>query len=134
VPSGKTIMGDWLVLTHATGAAQVYGDSVSFVLPFSSTLPIHWIRENGEEAITAGEQKSTACLGTVSAPTAANGNICLYTDTEVGLSTNEANNLSLNEWKWGLGVESRVMGFDFRALSAGEGFVAAGGTWAATAP
>jgi hypothetical protein len=133
VPSGKTLMGNWLITVRASGASQAFGNSVSFVLPLSKTPVVHWIRENREEATATGEQKSTACLGTVAAPTATAGQLCVYTDTESGLSTNEAVNKFLFQWKWGLGLSASSVGFDTKALSNAEGAVAAGGSWAVTA-
>jgi hypothetical protein len=143
LPAGKTLKGQWVnVFYDASGAT-----SVSFALPLATAPAVHWIKEDGLEATASGEEPSTVCLGTAPEPTAASGNLCVYTTAEEDLSTNTFLNNILFGWKWGMSVcawseaqctadTATPFGFDMEAYSgrssAGEEAIARG-TWAVTA-
>jgi hypothetical protein len=91
-----------------------------------------------------GEEKSTVCLGSVSEPTATKGNLCVYTGSEGGISTNEPANNAFVGWKWGLAVFAGIggtvkpdtatpFGFGVDALKTEEGYLNPRGSWAVTA-
>ena len=93
LPPGKTETGTWgYGLTSAGGAATI---PISFTIPLSAKLTetqVHYINIHNEEVVfpeptkgliftgpTEVKQKSTQCLGSVEAPTAEPGNLCVYT-------------------------------------------------------
>jgi hypothetical protein len=147
LPSGKTLTGEWGIWQHVS-SAQTLGTTVSFGIPLKTAPAVHWIRMNEEEATATGEQKSTACKGSVANPTAEPGNLCLYTGQESGLSTNEAFNKFIVGWKWGMKVDNwpegsgaantepntaSPFGFGINAFASEETYVTTAGTWAVTA-
>ena len=91
-PPGKTETGTWSWFSSAEGAVAI---PISFTIPLSAKLAetqVHYINKFNEEVIfpeptkgliftgpTEEEQKSTQCLGSVEAPTAEPGNLCVYT-------------------------------------------------------
>lgn len=151
LPSGKTLKGEWGIKTHTTATGLV-GNSVSFTIPLGKAPAVHWIMENGKEAtdeevsgkLVKKEQASTECLGSVAAPTAQPGNLCVYTGSETGLQTSETFNNYLLKWPWGLAVSqwgeggalgpdtASLVGFGITVLSEGETSVTVNGTWAVT--
>jgi hypothetical protein len=144
LPSGKTLKGDWGIFAHDPSGAQEEGTTVAFNIPLAQAPVVHWIKANGKEATPTEEVTSTACTGTVAAPTASKGNLCVYTGREEGFSTNEAANKYFFKSKWGLKVDdwtegemeqntASSLGFGVNAFALEEVAVVVGGTWAVTA-
>jgi hypothetical protein len=143
LPAGETLKGAWSIDTHTTGTEPVY-TTASFGLPLAAAPSAHYINEGSEELTASGTQASTKCHGSVAAPSADAGNLCVYAGGESGISTNEPFNNFLIHWKWGIAVNASklggsvqpntaaVFGFGVTALSEGETLVGASGTWAVT--
>lgn len=151
LPSKQTLRGNWLIYARAGGVEPLV-ENVSFGLALSKAPAVHWIMKNGEEAgveevsgvLKQKNQTSTACTGEVSNPTAEPGNLCLYTNEESHLYTNEATLVGFFKWPWPVTAlqinrgspEPNVAtpyGFDVQAIAEGEGTTVVGGSWAVTA-
>jgi hypothetical protein len=82
LPAGKTETGTWTYNLETEGeSGQLV--SVSFPIPLAEPLEggtVHYILVNGKEWDfgTETEVTSSECLGSVSAPKAAVGNLCVY--------------------------------------------------------
>jgi hypothetical protein len=77
LPPGETETGGWAVSPSAEGLAVA---SISFNIPLASALPeedVHFVGHNGD---------GSTCPGTVEAPTATAGNLCVYEDELFGVS------------------------------------------------
>jgi collagen triple helix repeat protein len=85
LPAGETETGVW-----AFGKSKVVGNvAVSFPIPLAAALDnsqVHYLNKAGQEVHfdeseedLMKEEPSTQCLGTVSAPSALPGNLCVYT-------------------------------------------------------
>ena len=111
--SGETMTGAYLIDEHATAAAQDWRVAVPF--PVSAPADVVDIQVDG---VTGGE----TCTGSVSAPTAPPGALCIYREMTVN-GTMAA----------GRGDRPRT-GFIVELISAGVGDAFAEGTWAYTAP
>ncbi len=99
LPPGKTETGTWSYGIASTSSAAVI--PISFTIPLSAKLTetqVHYINSFKKEVIfpepTKGlifggisetEQSSTQCSGTVEAPTAEPGNLCVYTGENSGV-------------------------------------------------
>jgi hypothetical protein len=70
LPSGKTLRGAWGGGVTATAISQVFETSISFAFPLASAPTIHIIQ--------AGGVPPTQCPGTVTAPEAQPGHLCVY--------------------------------------------------------
>lgn len=81
LPEKATETGAWLFGPVANGA-EVRIVIASFTVKLKEALDlshVHYINAKGKEEPLPGEEvTSTACLGTVSAPTATSGNFCIY--------------------------------------------------------
>jgi hypothetical protein len=141
LPSGKTLKGVW-ALTATTPEKIAYElpvDAVSFGIPLSEAPVSHYINKAGMELTATGEQVSTVCVG----GSATAGNLCVYANQEIGLSTNEPDNKFLLQWKWGISVgditassepgTASTSGFGVQALSLEGVSTVASGSWAVTA-
>lgn len=98
LPSNKTETGVWTIGTISAGAAPgagvVYNVPISFPIPLAAALPataVHYVAANGKEPVYVEnptteeleltEVTPTKCLGTVAAPSAVAGNLCVYTQS-----------------------------------------------------
>ncbi|MGA9305250.1 MAG: hypothetical protein WBW31_07605 [Candidatus Sulfotelmatobacter sp.] len=141
LPPGKTETGTWGFFSVAEGFVVV---PISFPIQLSAKLAetqVHYINQFNEEVIfpeptqglvftgpTREEKKSTQCLGSVEAPTAEPGNLCVY-----GYSgSNEPFNFPFHNPENGM-EEAGTTGTSlyFHEAGAEEG---SNGTWAVTAP
>jgi hypothetical protein len=80
LPAGKTETGAW-VAGKSSGASIQYVP-ISFTLPLEKPLDeshVHILNESGQEFLDGTEVHSGDCEGSVSAPTAKPGNLCIYT-------------------------------------------------------
>jgi Collagen triple helix repeat (20 copies) len=149
LPSGKTLQGEWSLVGQASGAFQLIGSSVSFALPLGAAPTVHYITSIGERVFNETTKKteevsSTACLGSVSAPSANPGNLCIYANEEKNTETEiAAFNIApplICAWEVsclpGGAKQGRVgspYGFGIETFSHEEGQVSVNGTWAVTA-
>lgn len=131
LPPGETETGAWALSS---------GTQSSFV-PLSFNIPLaeapestHFVNKNGEEFVSANFETFTAvyqtpvnCLGTVEAPTAPSGMICIYAKKQAAI---EGANLgfinSTEDQRW-------TSGATFQFLKATTTSAIAWGTWAVTA-
>lgn len=116
LPAGKTEMGVWAApIIENVGHGLIVGNSaISFVIPLSSAPTVEYIKA-GEEAT----EHVTECGGTLEHPKAAEGFLCVYTNTE-GFTTFEE-------------ATSYVSGADLAFDGGLEAGFTANGTWAVTA-
>ena len=121
LPAGKTLRGAWASGGVATAAIQYAWDNISFGFRFASAPRAH-IRPVG--AAATGE-----CPGSVAAPEAAAGQLCVYTQVSLNviqtLLCDPASNVC------GSNTQNRY-GTTVRATSNAAGIFYAWGTWAAT--
>jgi len=146
LPAGETETGTWSWFSSAGGAVAI---PISFAIPLSAKLTetqVHYINNHGEEVIfpeptkgltfggpTEERKESTQCLGSVEAPTAAPGNLCVYagkTITPFSLVSDAFENPA-NEFP--STVETGTAG-TVMLMSVGAGGEETFGTWAVTAP
>jgi hypothetical protein len=139
LPSSKTWTGGWAFgKTTAGGEVHI---PISFPLPLATALGesgVHFLNKAGKEIVLGPsfeplEETSTKCLGTASAPSAAAGNLCIYTSAQLAQEKFfAASNFSIKKiGSSGLGTSTTGALLTVEAEAAGsEGY----GTWAVTAP
>lgn len=137
LPPEKTETGSWVLAKPAALGAVPVG--ISFAIPLELPLQasrVHFIGEDGEEVtfdfITEElkKQPSTVCLGSVDAPTAEPGNLCVYTGNLVSAVAWNEKIKTLDSTN-SAGSSTAGARIEFVALSAeATGY----GTWAVTAP
>ncbi len=147
LPKGESLKGEWS-LTGESAAGGPEGtpalSSVSFGIPLAAAPAVHYIREDGLEAIVSGGKEeqvtSTECLGEVEDPQANPGALCIYAkeeqNTEKALGTFLfPNACALAET--GLCTISAPAadpyGFGLMTLAEHAGNIRVAGTWAVTA-
>ncbi len=137
LPSGKTETGAWSAdgLINSPEPGEVINSQTFAPIPFAIPLAaplgeadVHYVNEAGLE----GGAPSTKCTGTAAAPTAASGNLCIYSATEANVTTSNefivkaSSNVELGAATAGSALLVLATSSEF------EGF--AYGTWAVTAP
>ncbi len=120
VPAFETIVGAVGTGETATGVGDTTQEAVSFPVKMPGNLTAHVIR--------SGDPVPAGCSGSVSAPGASPGNLCVFIDYE--------NNISSFGFYRSDGVNNVTSpyGGQVYAFSAGAGNFEFAGTWAATAP
>ena len=135
LPKGETETGAWSFGPLPKGLATPSVLVASFAIPLAAPLDsshVHFINPEGEEEFGLGEHQKPsivgACLGTVAAPAATSGNLCVY-----AFSLNEATsaNIAILNPAGGEGA-GRTGALQEFLLGAGE--ASGAGTWAVTAP
>ena len=81
LPSGKTLRGSYAVTVVGTGAGNVARVGVPFEFTLSAKPTVH--------RIAVGGAPTTECPGSVTAPEAQPGNLCVYEKTLVNASAVE---------------------------------------------
>jgi hypothetical protein len=85
LPAGKSLMGTWstAAITGPSALALEFAP-ISFQFPLSTALP-----EANVHFIALGDETGTGpCAGTINAPTAQSGHLCVYTsEEEIGPSS-----------------------------------------------
>jgi hypothetical protein len=125
IPSGTTVSGVFADVDHGpdTNQAEV---GVSFPLPAPADLAFTQVNfAPGHEAQTGDEDPT--CTGTVGAPSAPAGKVCLYV-ADLLADANSANGQYLQ------GGQASRLGFEVMATRTGGAPALARGTWAYTAP
>jgi Collagen triple helix repeat (20 copies) len=95
LPSGKTLEGDWTFGSAVVTGPDLAVTSVSFGIPLSEAPVPHLVNANHKELAVKGgsveEVTPVNCTGTVAAPTAAKGVLCVYVAKEAGLEKSMIN-------------------------------------------
>lgn len=113
LPTGKTLRGNYNIGGTAAAANALANTSISFVFQFASAPTFNYIAPGGSS--------TAACPGSATNPTAAPGNLCVYSQGVA--NTTGARNNNIDQWGDTLFINSTTTGnfFDF-------------GIWAATSP
>jgi hypothetical protein len=144
LPSGKTETGAWafgpLSAAAVTGGGLIV--PISFAIPLASPLDashVHYINENGQEVtgITFKEEKAeettaapTECLGTVEAPSAQPGNLCVYTAAKLNAVASSESIGQLGTGSTGASTAGAALSFE--TFGGGGAQHIGKGTWAVT--
>jgi hypothetical protein len=121
LPNGKSEKGVWAVIGNGKSGGFV-GDRISFTIPLSSSPTVHFIPP--ETTPPAG------CAGSVSAPAAAPGNLCVFNIfAPLGAAFTEFYNPETGTNKATTAGKTGVL---LIFSSTVEGSQAAAGTWAVT--
>ena len=123
LPSGVTLKGAFRTSAQGDSSA-ISGGAVSFAFPLASDPTPHLIADGGEP--------TTECPGTVAAPTALAGHLCLYEEFASAAITskiigNPVNNTSNEASKFGFTYQAQI------GTGSATNFAWVG-TWAVTAP
>jgi hypothetical protein len=110
--SGKTVRGRYFFADTAVAADELASEGMSFIFTLASAPTSHFI--------PAGGIPPSECPGTVTAPEAQPGHLCVY--SEIELNTSPAL------------TSVTPYGFDARGTSAAVGLYGSRGHWAVTAP
>jgi len=150
LPPGKTETGEWSLVRNVPGSGERVAAANSFNIPLASVPTAHYLRKTGKEPFYNGETEKeeertvAGCSGTVVSPTAAAGNLCIYTSEEASAFKNVFGNIILpvvcplssggacvgsttGADKYGFGLET------ISESELGPGLVSVAGTWAVTA-
>jgi|SRR6476469_154974 len=99
LPEGATETGLW-TFGSTVGEPEGVRAPISFPIPLTAPIPtanVHYISQTGEEKTSPTQEvPSTICQGTVSAPTAPPGHLCVYERSMSGGSTIVYNESILN--------------------------------------
>lgn len=117
LPSGKTEKGAYNLAGNRYSGGGAYYPSVEATYP----IPIGF--EPTITLVKPGGSPTAACPGTVEAPTAAPGNLCIYAQYEVGAIETAANTPAKGHFGWRVRV-GVLEGAPYEDS----------GTWAVTAP
>jgi hypothetical protein len=118
VPSGTTIRGSYGTGGAATTSTKFYFLDIAYGFQMSAALTVTWLADNA--APTA------ACPGTPTNPQATAGNLCIYTNDDVGVASLDA--FQTSSTRWGASPFLRS------ATGAADSVAWSWGSWAATAP
>jgi hypothetical protein len=123
LPSGKTETGGWALSPSAEGLAVA---AISFNIPLNTELsPEHVF-------FVGGTGNGSACLGTVEAPTATPGNLCVYHNSAQFVDLLKITFKEIISYTYKSGGASKVGAFlAFEAEASAPRLGA--GTWAVTA-
>jgi hypothetical protein len=145
LPSGKTETGVWAFGEQSAGGAGFV--SISFPIPLPAPLlttsgDVRYVNSAGKEvvfnAVTENEEEvepsvAGACLGNAKEPSAAPGNLCVYTASLVGAFTNpsaiKGPGFTHSETEGSASTAGTVIEFILSAEGANGA-----GSWAVTAP
>jgi hypothetical protein len=122
LPSGATLRGVFQVAGTDTPAVAGHAASaISFVFPLAEAPEPHFVLEGGPPV--------EACPGSVSAPEATPGHVCVYTGHQ-----QNASNLTILDPVTGSGLGSSRFGVSISAVGSADSNYFLSGTWAVTAP
>ena len=122
LPSGATLKGAFTIATTVTTLQERVGTQISFGIPLASA-PI-------ANLIYAGDTPPAACPGTVAAPQADPGNLCIYE----GVGTNIELEGVEDPVTGATNGTARPFGASVVGISTAVGDVNSSGSWAVTAP
>jgi hypothetical protein len=141
LPAGQTETGTWAfgpVPVSAVSPSGLMVMPVSFPIPLAKSLgasAVHYVIKPGKEEVWSvpnekyEEQNTTACAGSVEAPTAEEGNFCFYVGAGEIMPYEENDITGPGGQGDGTGTAGAIIRFDIPgpATTLGEG------TWAVTA-
>ena len=122
LPSGATLRGVFEVAgTDTPAVAGSAASAVSFVFPLAQAPEPHLVPEAGPPV--------AACPGSVGAPEALPGHVCVY----IGSMSN-ASSIAISDPVTGIGPGSSRFGIAISAVGSFDSNYLVSGTWAVTAP
>jgi hypothetical protein len=122
LPSGATLRGAFqLAGTDTPAVAGTAATAITFVFPLAQAPEPHLVVEGGPPV--------AACPGTVDAPEALAGHVCIYTG-----SVANASSFALGDPVTGVGPGSSRFGVTLSAAGSFDSNYSVSGTWAVTAP
>jgi hypothetical protein len=124
IPAGKTLRGNWMANGIATSAGQPAYDPVEFVFRFASA-PTAYI-------LAPGAAATTECPGTLAAPEASPGSLCLYTFSSINVANRYTCNPLNNTCGFSPSIYTNRYGTVIRVDATAAGLFYSWGTWAAT--
>ncbi len=139
LPGGATETGVWVVAKSGADGAGGMLAPISFTIPLAAPLEgaeVHYINPAGKEVRIDEEEAelleftSTACLGTVDAPSATSGNLCIYAHKNTGLTYSDLIHKASSSGGSFEGGSAGVSGAIIPSVS-GETFIG-NGSWAVT--
>jgi hypothetical protein len=120
LPSGQTLRGSFNLDTVAAGASQINGSAIAFGFSLASAP--------AAQIIPVGGSTTAQCAGSVAAPSAAAGYLCLYESTKSNLSSLEVCNSG------NVCPAANAFGAELFAIATATGRFYVDGTWAVKAP
>jgi hypothetical protein len=122
LPSARSLRGTWAVSGGSDGNPTTVSGAVSFGVVLASAPAPTFVAD--------GDSPSASCPGSVVAPTAARGHLCIYENS------GSANVGSVTLRAPGSSTDPSAAPFGTLVIvdSAGDGPVTDGGSWAVTAP
>jgi hypothetical protein len=120
LPSGGTETGAWATTPYIAAAGEIAIDTLSFAIPLATAPTPHFMKHG---------ETSTECKGIAEAPTAAAGNLCVYTAIEVNRVESTIASTGNGSGAPGAGT----IGAMVIVSSTGAGPAEFWGTWAVTA-
>jgi hypothetical protein len=121
LPSGKSLKGAYSASGTAAAASAYTTDAISFEIPLAVAPTAHFVG--------VGTVAPSQCPGTVAAPTAAAGNLCIYE----GQKTNIVVDSFQDPVTGSTGSVVRPWGAEVVARSTAAGDFVTAGSWAVTA-
>ena len=123
-PAFSTQYGAFSVEGTAAGAGQYDDANISYPVPTGSSLT--------PQVIKIGDSLPTGCSGSVTAPAASAGYLCIFVGYSLNIATSSVSPVAYNP-ATGYQGTSRY-GADVQVASTAAGGYVLSGTWAATAP
>ena len=124
LPSGKTLTGAYAVVFQAAAGNAFEADAYSYAFPLATAPTVHYIPMGGTPP--------AQCPGTVAAPAAAPGNLCVFEDDGFNLAALGVGFRIIDTTTNTSGASGK-MGFEIQLGSAAAGLTESVGTWAVTA-
>ena len=122
LPSGKTLQGAYYLGWTAPSAVPIGITAISFGIPLASAPKPRWV--------LIGSTAPPECGGSVTAPTAAPGNLCIYE----GAKANIGAQVMIDPATSAAGTTARPYGIGLLGRAASAGDFYSTGVWAVTAP
>ena len=116
-PTTAVVRGSWSMMDNAASVGSYMSTDINWGYTFSAPLAVHFIPSGG--ALPAG------CSGTVAAPVAAAGNLCVFAFGQSGVGNPDIRNVSNS------GGTTSPFGANLFATATATGNVYAYGSWAA---
>lgn len=132
IPAGKTVTGAWGGRLMPADTVDPNNPLLTYSFPVRAPEPLIDLEVNFGAETPGDSDADPGCAGSIDAPTAPPGNVCIYVD---GDNLNNTSSLAGFALVPGADREANALGFIVRILAAdNEGSFRAEGTWAYTAP
>ena len=127
IPAGKTLRGNWIASAISAGAGQQSAyDPIEFGFRFAAA-PTAYL-------LAPGAAPTPECPGTLEAPEASPGSLCLYTQSNSNVSSRSVCNPLNNTCSGSPSTQTNRYGTVVRVDATAAGLFYSWGTWAATSP